>query len=499
MIDEKTLRRKIYGCWLGKNIGGTLGGPHEGKSGPLALTYYDPIPETVLPNDDLDLQIVFLHTLLSQQDREVTPDRLAAAWREHVLWPPDEYAVTRRNTAYGLMGPRRGACDNFFGESMGAAIRSELWACLCAGEPARAAAFAWADAVVDHAGDGVHAEVFHAALQAAAFVESDRERLMEIGLAALPDGSPLKAALLRTGDWWRELQDWKGVRQRIIDAYATRNFTSVGCNLCFELLGWLAGGGDFSSAICIAVNCGFDTDCTGATLAALLGIIDPEGIPEKWKRPIGEDVVLSPLIVGLDAPATLDQLTAQTLDLRRQLSGHTPQTRPVILHSPEAEKNSPALRLRMAEARGFRDSDLTAGAAPACLWQDQPCFGHWQQFARESFCGEFRLFRFYFTAEAGRGAKLMVFSWSGAMAWCDGALALNYTASDVAADAFIAPSFHRAACAATELAFDDPAPRQHELIVAVRRPSSRLTDLVVGLGDPTTNYWIPGAFAQVVS
>lgn len=36
-------REKVLGCWMGKNIGGTLGGPFEGI--PLInLTYYDPVP-----------------------------------------------------------------------------------------------------------------------------------------------------------------------------------------------------------------------------------------------------------------------------------------------------------------------------------------------------------------------------------------------------------------------------------------------------------------------
>ena len=31
MLDQKVLRDKIYACWLGKNIGGTLGAPIEGR------------------------------------------------------------------------------------------------------------------------------------------------------------------------------------------------------------------------------------------------------------------------------------------------------------------------------------------------------------------------------------------------------------------------------------------------------------------------------------
>ncbi len=67
-------------------------------------------------------------------------------------------------------------------------------------------------------------------------------------------------------------------------------FTDVAQNLAFTVLGWLAGGGDFGHSICIAVNCGKDTDCTGATLGALLGILDPAGIGEEWLRPIGREL-----------------------------------------------------------------------------------------------------------------------------------------------------------------------------------------------------------------
>ena len=30
-LTEEELRDKIYACWEGKNIGGTLGGPTEGR------------------------------------------------------------------------------------------------------------------------------------------------------------------------------------------------------------------------------------------------------------------------------------------------------------------------------------------------------------------------------------------------------------------------------------------------------------------------------------
>ncbi|MDD3925649.1 MAG: ADP-ribosylglycohydrolase family protein, partial [bacterium] len=52
---------KIYGCWLGKSIGGTMGlqmeGSEEFLTGPLEL------PCRMEANDDLDLQLVWLDLL----------------------------------------------------------------------------------------------------------------------------------------------------------------------------------------------------------------------------------------------------------------------------------------------------------------------------------------------------------------------------------------------------------------------------------------------------
>ena len=62
-LNSNTYRDKIYACWLGKNIGGTMGGPFEGKRELLNVTGFTTPKDTVLPNDDLDLQLVWLAAL----------------------------------------------------------------------------------------------------------------------------------------------------------------------------------------------------------------------------------------------------------------------------------------------------------------------------------------------------------------------------------------------------------------------------------------------------
>ena len=134
-MGEVELRHRMIGCWLGKAVGGTLGMPHEGVRHPLDLTFYDPVPTQMLPNDDLDLQVVNAVLLDRMGERpEVDRHRLAAGWA-HVGMSPDEYGIAKRNLRLGLVPPMTGAYDNPFGRGMGAAIRTELWACLAAGGP----------------------------------------------------------------------------------------------------------------------------------------------------------------------------------------------------------------------------------------------------------------------------------------------------------------------------------------------------------------------------
>jgi ADP-ribosylglycohydrolase len=185
-ISLELYRKKVLGCWLGKAIGGTLGGPAEGKTGPLSLTYYDPVPDQMLPNDDLDLQVVWLEAI-RRKGLPVDRRLLAEAWLEHIhLWP-DEYGVASRNLAQSIYPPASGSFDNGFTAGMGAAIRTEIWACLAPGDPVLAASLAREDACVDHAYEGVYAAEFLAAIESAAFLESDSSILLDTGISMIPE------------------------------------------------------------------------------------------------------------------------------------------------------------------------------------------------------------------------------------------------------------------------------------------------------------------------
>ncbi len=59
-LSYKDYFNKVYGCLIGKTVIGTLGAPFEGVKMPLELKFSPEMINTMLPNDDLDLQVLWL-------------------------------------------------------------------------------------------------------------------------------------------------------------------------------------------------------------------------------------------------------------------------------------------------------------------------------------------------------------------------------------------------------------------------------------------------------
>ena len=62
-LNKETIKDKIYACWIGKNIGGTMGAPYEGQRDMQNISGFVTEKGMSLPNDDLDLQLVWLHAM----------------------------------------------------------------------------------------------------------------------------------------------------------------------------------------------------------------------------------------------------------------------------------------------------------------------------------------------------------------------------------------------------------------------------------------------------
>ena len=249
-----------------------------------------------------------------------------------------------------------------------------------------------------------------------------------------------------------------------------------------RVMGWLAGEGDFGRAVCIASNCGKDTDCTAATVGALMGIIDPAGIPDHWLAPIGRDLVVSPEIVGIEAPATLDGFSDLVVRLRERLGGHAPDT------ANDAQEMPPGI---IAEA-GFLDALPDAGApAPAFPPGHGPLTlpGTVGAMPAADFKGEALLLRYSFHLDRPRTARVLFNTREACRVWVDGTYAFGREGG------LMAPSLHRVPAGQATNLFLEAG--EHILLAALGCPAKdRISDAewVVAVGDVQTNQWLPGVF-----
>ena len=264
-INEAEFRDKVHACWLGKNIGGTLGMPFEGQKTPRSLTFFEPVPDKPAANDDLDLQILWLKAL-EERGTQIDARVLGEYWLKYVPVDWNEYGVGKANMRDGFLPPVSGQFRNAkWRDSNGAWIRSEIWACLAPGCPSIAARYAYEDACVDHgAAEGTYAEMFTAAVESAAFVESDRDRLLGIGLSYIPPKCAVAVSVHAAIDAHKRGLDLNAAREEVIKSSESMGWFMAPRNVAFVVLGWLYGDDDFGKSICAAVNCGDDTDCTGA-------------------------------------------------------------------------------------------------------------------------------------------------------------------------------------------------------------------------------------------
>jgi len=338
-LSFKEYKEKVEGCWFGKNIGGTLGAPLECKRGVFNIDFYtQDLGGEPLPNDDLDLQLLWLNAV-EKYGRNINASILGEYWLQFIAPNWAEYGVGKVNLRMGLLPPLSGYLGNTNRNSCGSFIRSEIWACLAPGHPEIAVQYAYEDAIVDHSHEGVYGEVFFAALESAAFVESDSYKLLEIGLSYIPRDCAVARVVRLVVQSYQSQLDWKLLRKKILQefpsafgmsqGYENREpeedvpFGEIGfdapANIGFTILGWLYGEGDFGKSLSLAVNCGEDADCSGATLGSILGIIHKVGaIPQRWIDPIGVTIKTVSLNLGdfgVSIPKTIDELTNRVITL----------------------------------------------------------------------------------------------------------------------------------------------------------------------------------------
>jgi ADP-ribosylglycohydrolase len=292
-LDYERYLDQVLGGWIGKSMGGAVGARYEGNKGWIEISPDEMFPERMPPNDDLDLQIVWLK-VLEEKGAALDSDDLAAAWLEGCWYPFNEYGIFRRNWRLGIRPPMSGRYTNQFWETgMGCPIRSEIWGYVFPGAPDLAARYAWVDGTLDHTEQSVGGEMMLAAMASMAFFVPDVRRLADMFIHYLPEGTPIERLTRAAFAAYDEGLSMRDARDRLMALAGHPEACDSQNNVPFTFLGLLYGGNDLQQTMLSTLRCGYDTDCTLATAAALVGqILGASRIPESLKRPVGDELVM---------------------------------------------------------------------------------------------------------------------------------------------------------------------------------------------------------------
>ncbi len=329
----------FYGAWLGRCIGCALGKPTEclmgGKSdkaswelvyawfrdaGAYPIRGYTPAqspaaerlgigigcPQSMRENiafmeSDDDIRYTVLGLKITEEiGKHFTTRNVIRAWidelpfaevctaeqQAYINWPfAREMMDMGASEAEALQYTR--THRNPYREWIGAQIRVDGFAYSAAGDPELAADFAYRDASLSHVKNGIYGEMFFGAAIAAAFVEKDIHKIIEIGLSKIPARSRLAEDIRAAVAVGESAADEFDLIRKVYARWGHYNpvHTNNNAALCVATL--VFAGDDFTKAVATAVLGGWDTDCNGATVGSLMGAkLGAENIPGFWKEPL---------------------------------------------------------------------------------------------------------------------------------------------------------------------------------------------------------------------
>ncbi len=343
---------RVYSGVLGKLIGVYLGRPFEGWTydrimAELGEIYYYVHQRLAKPlivtDDDISGTFTFLRALPDYNNRrDLTPAQIGQTWLNYIieqktiLWWGGMGNSTE-HTAFlrlkrGIPAPESGSIERngqVVAEQIGAQIFIDGWAMVAPGDPELAADLARRAASVSHDGAAVHGAQVLAAMEAQAFVESDLQRLIDIGLAVIPQDALIARMIHDIRDWHARYPDWRTTRACIDEHYGYHIYGG-NCHMvpnhALIHLGLLYGDDDFQKSLMITNTAGWDTDCNSGNVGCLMGIKNGlagiEAGPD-WRGPVADRLYL-PTADGGRAVTDAVRETYNVVNIGRALGGQEP-------------------------------------------------------------------------------------------------------------------------------------------------------------------------------
>ena len=349
MSVEQTIKAawegRISGCLLGKPVEmismreGRVGlNNYLSESGSLPLrNYVRPMDHEMIrgankrcclgmmdkaeADDDITYSVLGL-MMLEQHGTELNTDDVARSWinllpvgatftaeRESYL-----KLIEKSDMAYQFGGKRNFDLEEInnseYNNWIGAQIRIDMYGWVLPGKPKLAAELARQDARLSHRDCAVEASAFIAALCSLVPVSSSREEAVDAALSLIDQESEAVAAV-KIG-----IENQGKDPSKIHDFYGDMSPVHSLNNLAVVVWAFLSFQDSFDEAIGETICCGWDTDCTGATVGGLIGL-DKQSIPSLWTDPWQGRVNTSIAGVG---ELQLDDLVKRTCALVESFS-----------------------------------------------------------------------------------------------------------------------------------------------------------------------------------
>jgi len=343
-ISVSELRDKIAAAWIGQMIGNMYGLPHENKyvnaPGPENWPYgysksLDKLQkyEGAFSDDDTDVEYMYL-LQMQKFGAEPSYNELRDAWMYHIrdrVWLANRGALGLMH--FGYTPPFTGSkALNPHWYQIDPQLINEIWAFTAPGMVNYAAAKSdWAARITSDEW-GVEPTIFYGAMYSEAFFEKDINKLIEIGIKALPANGRFTATAREMialhakypTDW---KASWKEMAQKyyVDEPAMTKTIWNANLNGACAILAMLYGENNFQRTLDLSCAMGFDADNQAATVAGLLGVINGmKGLPanlylpiEGWKKPFNDKYIN---ITRYDIPDAkisdiIDQTLKATIDL----------------------------------------------------------------------------------------------------------------------------------------------------------------------------------------
>jgi ADP-ribosylglycohydrolase len=351
--NESELLQRWRGAWEGRVAGCLLGKPVEGLrsealnkllagTNNLPMNRYirkadftqqvidevnpwmgscwaDNVPHGFPVDDDLNYT-VFAADLIKRHGKEFTSDNVIGGWAgripAHCIFTAERVAY--RNYISGIPVPECASYFNPFREYIGAQIRVDYYGYINPGNPEKAAEMAWRDARVSHVKNGIYGAMFIAAVIAAAASTDCMLTAIEAGLDEIPEKCRLREYVDKIIMLWKDGKPWDEAYKIIhtdFDEKTEYGWCHAISNCMIVTAALLWGNRDYGKSICLAVQSAFDTDCNGATVGSIVGMMNGiDGISAEWREPYNG--IVNTIVYG-KTRVTIDDMVQATLDAYR--------------------------------------------------------------------------------------------------------------------------------------------------------------------------------------